>query len=61
MFYPSSLASSDLGGYDAQVAVVMEKKRKANKREERLVGGERERGWSDFLGEKKVVFGVASF
>ena len=40
---------------------MMEKKRKANKREERLVGGERERGWSDFLGEKKVVFGVASF
>ena len=44
----------------------MEKKREANKRErerereERHVGGERERGWSDFLGEKKVVFGVAS-
>ena len=54
MFYPSSLANSDFGGYDAQVAVVMEKKRKANKRERKGSLGEREKeGWSDFLGEKK--------
>ena len=40
----------------------MEKKREANKRERKGLLGEREReGWSDFLGEKKVVFGVASF
>ena len=40
----SSLASSDFGGYDAQVAVVMEKKREANKRERKgLLGREREK------------------
>ena len=38
MFYPSSLASSDFGGYDAQVAVVMEKKREENKRERERKG-----------------------
>ena len=38
---------------------MMENKREANKRG-KACWGERERGWSDFLGEKKVVFGVAS-
>ena len=37
----------------------MEKKREAKKRG-KSCWGERERGWSDFLGEKNVVFGVAS-
>ena len=43
MFYPTSLANSDFGGYDAQVAVVMEKKREANKRERKGLLEEREK------------------
>ena len=39
--------------------MVMEKKRRAKKRG-KACWGERERGWSDFLGEKNIVFVVAS-